>query len=133
MGKYVPVFQPAEQAAAQLCEGMSPPGRYKAITRYITENYCYDYIRAFAVKKRGAMPDLLSCWKKKSGICLDLASLTVVMLRAVEIPSHLVIGYADRQYHAWVEAYPGGSMIRFDPTAEICHKKVSQYSAERRY
>lgn len=131
MNKYVPIFQPAQELAKEIAVGLSPPGRYQAVRKYIIENFCYDYIRALKVRKRGALPDLSGCWHKKSGICLDLAALTAVMLREVGIPCQLVIGHADRKYHAWVEAYPGGGMIRFDPAAEICHQKVATYTPER--
>ena len=48
------------------------------------------------------------------GICQDISSLVVIMLRAVGIKSYLCIGHADSTYHAWVQAYIGGKVYRYD-------------------
>ena len=53
----------------------------------------------------GYIPDLDNVVSSGKGICFDYAALMVAMLRAQDIPSQLVIGYAGEVYHAWVNVY----------------------------
>ena len=64
-------------------------------------HFIYDYIKAATVKA-GTLPDIDGSFAKKAGICQDLSAIMVCMLRTQGIPSRLIIGYADKQYHAWV-------------------------------
>lgn len=80
------------------------------------------------------LPDIKGLLKKKVGICYDIASLAVAMLRISGIPAKLVIGMADKNYHAWVEIINnGGKILRYDPTFDIYNKKVNKYIVERYY
>ena len=42
--------------------------KFDALREYIKKNYLYDYIKASTVKK-GALPDIVQCFKTKRGIC----------------------------------------------------------------
>lgn len=99
---------------------------------YMESGYCYDYIRAILVRN-GNLPDIDRCYEKAMGICIDLAALTVALLRINGIPARMVIGYVGKQYHAWVEIWRG-EWEMYDPTACISGKRKSgQYRAERYY
>ena len=101
--------------AKELCQGLKTlPERYEAITKYVSDQFVYDYIRAATIPKKNGLPDIDRCWKRKMGICLDIASMTVGMLRAVSVPCNLVFGWADDNYHAWVEARIGGKRYLYD-------------------
>ncbi len=121
------------QIAKQLGEGKTNREKFNALKKYISSSYHYDFIKAATVKK-DALPDIKNTLTKKSGICLDLAALVVALLRIMGIPAKLTIGMADRQYHAWVQLYIDGKVIRYDPTADISAiSKVKTYITERTY
>lgn len=129
---YVPHYEPAEQKARELCEGLkSLQDRYKAITRFVSDRIVYDYVRSNTITKKNGLPNVERCWKLKMGICLDISALTVTMLRAVSVPCSLVIGWADGHYHAWVEARMNGSRYLYDHDA--VKGKVKVYKRERMY
>lgn len=127
---------PAVAKAHELCAGLQTDlGKFNAITGYIEGDgaFSYDYVRAVQVKG-GDLPDIEACWKKRMGICQDLAAMVVCMLRVENIPAKLVIGYADKNYHAWVLAYIDGKEVFYDPTAAInAISRVSTYIPERFY
>lgn len=117
----------------QLCEGKTKQEKYNTIKKFIKDNIKYDFIKAAQVKK-GMLPDIKGLLKKKIGICYDIASLAVAMLRISGIPAKLVIGMADKNYHAWVEIINNsGKILRYDPTFDIYNKKVNKYIIERYY
>ena len=68
---------------------------------------------------------------QKSGFCLYFASAMAVMLRSVDVPARLAVGYLpgdpgekpgeyilrDKQYHAWVQVYfPGHGWVDVEAT-----------------
>jgi hypothetical protein len=53
------------------------------------------------------------------------------MLRAVSVPCNLVIGWADGQYHAWVEARIDGKRYLYDH--DDPQGAVKMYKRERMY
>lgn len=133
--QYVNYHQIPELVAftKQLCAGKNKNDSYKAIKSYIKTNYIYDFIKAINIKK-GILPDIKGAFQKHSGICFDLAALAVAMLRIADIPAKLVVGYADKQYHAWVDVIGTSKDILYDPTAEINGiSKVKTYTVERYY
>lgn len=128
----MPVHEPAAAKARALCKGVrSLQERYELITRYVSNTIAYDYVRALKIPKRGGLPDVPRCWDLRMGICLDIAALTVGMLRAVSIPANLVIGWADGHYHAWVEARIGGTRYLYDH--DDPKRTVKTYKRERMY
>lgn len=83
-------------------------------------SYEYDYELANNVKN-GAITrykaDVNEVVKNKKGICLDLATLMVSILRDKDIPSRIVFGYNNSEYHSWVEVYDEtNGWISYDPT-----------------
>lgn len=127
---------PAVAKAHEICSGLeTETGKFLAITGYIEKEgaFSYDYVRAVQVKG-GDLPDIDACYSKKMGICQDLAAMVVCMLRVEGIPAKMVIGYADKNYHAWVLAEVDGKEIFYDPTAAInAISRVSTYIPERYY
>ena len=110
---YVP-YSPAWQYARELVKDRTGKAAYDTVCCWVKKNIVYDYIKAVTVSRVGVLPDPLACWNKRMGICQDIASLTAGMLRAVGVPAKLVIGRADKGYHAWVETAIGGNEYRFD-------------------
>ena len=129
MSKYVPFHAESTQFAKELTKGMATQiEKYRAITSYVSRAIAYDYVRAINIQKKGGLPDVDRCWKTRMGICLDIAAMTVGMLRAVGIQSTLCFGRADKTYHAWVEAMINGQKYRYDHDG-----KAKVYRTERRY
>lgn len=119
--------------AKSLCFGKTEKQAYDAVCDYIRASFAYDYIKAATVK-RGVLPDVNGSFCKHSGICQDLAAVTVAMFRSQGIPSKLVIGYADQYYHTWTENYVDGKWLLYDPTVEINKTgKIKNYIIERFY
>lgn len=115
----------------RLCSGKSEMSSFEAVRQYVRTNLAYDFIKA-VTRKPGMIPDISGTLTRKMGICQDLAAVVVAMLRVQGIPSKLVIGYADRQYHAWTSNKIDGRYILFDPTVEIfAMKKPKKYTEEK--
>lgn len=92
--------------------------KLEAVYNYTINNISYDTAKAASVTS-GYLPDVDATLSSKSGICFDFASLMTAMLRAQQIPTKLVIGYAGDVYHAWVSIYVDGqgwvdNIIYFD-------------------
>lgn len=92
----------------------------KAVYSYVVENFTYDHDRAENVSS-GYLPVLDSVLAEKKGICFDYASVMTAMLRSQGIPCKLVVGYAGKTYHAWINVYSEkdgwiNSAIYFDGT-----------------
>lgn len=95
--------------------------KVRKIYEYVTTNLTYDKQRAATVKS-GYLPELDSVLVEKKGICFDYAALMAGMLRSQGVPCKLVIGYADKAYHAWISVWTDESgwidgAIYFDGTA----------------
>ena len=118
---------------AGLCAGKSEKDAYAFICEFMKTRFVYDYVKA-ATMKAGALPDVDGSYAVKMGVCQDLSAVMVCMLRTQGIPARLMIGYADKQYHAWVEADVNGESCFFDPTAALSAiSKVKEYTLERFY
>ncbi len=119
--------------ANKVCAGKSEKETYVLIRKYIIDNYGYDFIRAATIKA-GELPDIEYCYSKKMGVCQDLSALMVAMLRSQGIPAKLMIGYADKNYHAWTITIIDSKEVFFDPTAALnAISKPISYSVERYY
>jgi len=130
MSFYTPYHEESAKFARQLCKDTrSQLEKYRLITSYISRTVCYDYVRAANIAKlKSQRPDIDGCWSKHMGICMDVAALAHNMLKAVGIRSYVCIGYADRQYHAWVEVYIGRSHYRYDHSG-----KAKKYTIKMRF
>ena len=119
--------------AEELCAGLGEKQAYDKVCDFMSSSFVYDYVKAITVKA-GVLPEIDECYSKKMGVCQDLSAITCCMLRTQGIPARLVIGYADKNYHAWVEADFGGKSYFFDPTAAVNGiAKVKTYTTERWY
>jgi len=76
----------------------------KAIYTYVVGSYTYDPHKVFMVES-GYQPVLDDIYTAKKGICFDYAVLMTAMLRSLDIPTKLVIGYSGTQYHTWLNVY----------------------------
>ena len=123
----------AVQKSYELCNGKSEKDAYKAVKKFMKSEFAYDFVRALMVEA-GQLPDIDYCFENKMGICQDLAAVTVCMLRVQGIPAKLVIGYADKNYHAWTTIVVNGEEVFFDPTAVLgAISNIKSYNAERMY
>ena len=71
---------------------------------YVVKNLTYDKHLAKTVKS-GYRPVLDNVLAAQKGICFDYASLMTGMLRSLGVPCKLVVGYAGKQYHAWINVW----------------------------
>lgn len=119
--------------AADVCKGLSGKDAFNAVCSFMKSSFVYDYVKAVQVKA-GTLPDIDGTFTKKMGVCQDLSAIMVCMLRTQGIPSKLMIGYADKQYHAWTVSIVDGKEEFFDPTAALnAISKVKEYTLERYY
>ena len=105
---------------------------YKAVCDFMADEFSYDFVRAKTISS-GELPEVDPCFLKRSGICQDLAAVMVCMLRVQGVPAKLMIGYADKYYHAWTSCVVNGEEIFFDPTAAIGAMNAKKYQIERYY
>ena len=119
--------------AEELCKGKSAEEKYKTVCDFMGSYFAYDYIKALNIQA-GVLPDIDGCYKGRKGICQDLSAVMCCMLRTQGLPARLMIGYADKAYHAWVVVYIGGREHFFDPTLAVNGiGKVKTYTVERYY
>ena len=127
------VISEAVAKADELCAGKTDQESYQIVTDFMTQNFLYDYVKAITVKA-GTLPDIDGSYEKKMGVCQDLSAIMCCMLRTQGLPARLIIGYADKQYHAWTVTEIDGKEYFFDPTAALSAiAKVKDYSMERYY
>ena len=133
--QYVHYTQLSEAVAkaGELCAGKSAKEAYTIICDFMKNNFVYDYIKAVTVQA-GQLPEIDKSYANHMGVCQDLSAVMVCMLRTQGIPSRLIIGYADNQYHAWTMTKLGSSDEFFDPTAALnAISSPITYSVERYY
>ena len=120
--------------ALELCEEMTDQKEvFDKVCKFMKTSFVYDYIKAMNIKA-GVLPEIEDCFNSKKGVCQDLSAIMCSMLRTQGIPTKLIIGYADKNYHAWVVSIIDGKEYFFDPTAAINGiAKVKKYSVERYY
>lgn len=98
------------QYAAQLTRGCdNDVDKVEAIYKYVVKNFSYDNAKASSVSSSAYVPDLASVWSSKKGICYDYAATMAAMLRTQGIPTKVVAGYVNGQYHAWISTWIKGS------------------------
>ncbi|MCR5388395.1 MAG: transglutaminase-like domain-containing protein [Lachnospiraceae bacterium] len=78
--------------------------KVSSVYSYVVDNFTYDTQKAKTVQS-GYVPDVDEILQKKTGICFDYASVMASMLRANGVPVKLVVGYAGKVYHAWLNVY----------------------------
>ena len=105
---------------------------YQRVCDFMASEFSYDFVRAKTISP-GELPEIDQCFENRTGICQDLSAVMVCMLRVQGIPAKLMIGYADKYYHAWTVAVIDGQEVFFDPTAAINALNASKYTTERFY
>ena len=129
---YTPEFKAVEESML-LCEGLETDVEiYDKIVEYMSQNFSYDYERA-ASGPGFYLGDVEGCFETRIGLCQDLSAVTACMLRVQGIPCQLVIGYADKYYHAWNKVYVDGEYRLLDITACITGVPAKVYTEDRHY
>lgn len=125
---------PAVQASAELCENLTTDEeKLSAIREFMTRGFAYDYVRALT-GPGSYLGDVDGCFETRLGLCQDFAAVAACMLRVQGIPTQLVIGYADENYHAWNNVLIDGEYRRLDITAVLSGFSSNVvYTAERYY
>jgi len=93
-----------EKAAELIKNAKDLNDKISAVYTFVIDNLTYDKVLAANVQS-GYLPVLDSVLEKKKGICFDYAALMTAMLRSQGIPTKLVVGYAGKTYHAWINVY----------------------------
>lgn len=103
--------------------------KIKAVYTYITAKFKYDTNRAKNVQS-GYVPDVNAVLKASSGICYDYSAVMAAMLRSLDIPTKVNMGYSKymKAYHAWNEVYlkSTGTWITLDTTYDNAFIKAGQ-------
>ncbi|MCR5772084.1 MAG: transglutaminase-like domain-containing protein [Butyrivibrio sp.] len=91
------------------------------VYNFMISTISYDYEEAETVQS-GYIPDIDEVLTTQKGICLDYACLMSAMLRSQNIPTHMEIGYAGTEYHAWISCYIDekgwvNGIVQFDGTS----------------
>lgn len=78
------------------------------VYNYVVKNITYDNQFAQAVQAgqvTSYLPNVDEVLDKGKGVCFDYAAVMTAMLRSQNIPAKLVVGYAGKVYHAWINTY----------------------------
>ncbi|MCX4097482.1 transglutaminase family protein [Nocardia sp. alder85J] len=122
--EYVPRDRRLATVARQLSRGVPPEKAVVRAAEWVHSEM--DYIAGTTSVHTSAV----QAFAERKGVCQDYAHLTLVLLRAMGIPSRYVSGYLHPQpsapigesvagqSHAWVEAWTGG-WWGYDPTNNI--------------
>jgi len=117
-----------------------------AIYNYIVNTISYDNDKASRTSSN-YIPNIDSTLKAQKGICYDYASLTASMLRSVNVPTKLIMGYKNdiKEYHAWNQVYlqDTNEWITIDTTYDAglkngntkvtMIKDIKEYKIEKQY
>ena len=119
--------------AEELCKGKTDKEAFDAVCGFMKTQFVYDFVKAATIKP-GVLPDIDGSYDKHMGVCQDLSAIMACMLRTQGIPCKLMIGYADKNYHAWTVTIIDGEEVFFDPTAALnAISKPKNYTVERWY
>ena len=124
----------AVRISDEICAGLETDAeKLEAVRNYVVNNFSYDFNKAATIKS-GTLPSIDELLQNRAGICQDIAAFTACVLRVQGIPTQMVIGQANRYYHAWNNVLIDGEFRRIDLTAEInsIYEGVS-YTPERYY
>jgi hypothetical protein len=117
-----------ELSASITSAAKSPYEKVLAVNKYLSQIPYEEEIQAPPQGTDGVEHFLFT---QKSGFCLYFASAMVAMLRSVEVPSRLAVGYLpgelsddtgeyilrDKDYHAWPQVYfPGYGWVDLEAT-----------------
>jgi transglutaminase-like putative cysteine protease len=121
---YTPRDRDLTAKSRQLRRGHDPADAVLAAARWVHEQLSYQ------PGSTGVHSSASDAWHAREGVCQDYAHVTLVLLRAMGIPSRYVSGYlhsrpeaplgqkVSGESHAWIEAWTGGWWA-YDPTNDI--------------
>lgn len=107
----------------------TPYEKTVAITRYLRENYLYD--PSINPPPDGTDPTVYFLFSTRRGFCTYYATAEVLLLRAVNVPARIVVGFSQgerlpesntylvqmKNLHAWPEVYiPEYGWVPMEPT-----------------
>jgi len=111
--------------AAETVEGLDPYDAVVALLRRVHSEVAYQ------TGSTGVSTSAAEAWRQRSGVCQDIAHVSLTVLREVGIPARYVSGYlhpgGERaaigetvrgESHAWIEAWLG-EWWAFDPTNDV--------------
>ena len=123
----------AIKKAATLVKGLkSDKQKVDVIYKYVVANYAYDFEKYKNLNKlpNPYIPVIDKTYAERKGICYDYSSLFASMLRSVNIPVKLQMGYSKNvtEYHAWNEVYMSSQKkwIVVDTTYDAQMKKAKR-------
>ncbi|HPF87707.1 MAG TPA: transglutaminase-like domain-containing protein [Candidatus Limiplasma sp.] len=123
----------AVSISLELCkDATTDKEKIEILSDYVMRALAYDHIKARTVKS-GYVPDIDEVLAKKKGICFDYSAVFACMLRVQNIPAKLIIGYADKYYHAWNRVWVDGEWERYDLTFADSGTEISKYTQEAFY
>ena len=118
--------------ANDICAGLTTNmDKFQAVKKYVEANMVYDYMFASQVTSKSVtvyVPNIDQVLDKKMGICFDFAAVVACMLRSQDVPTKLVVGYADKTYHAWNNVYVDDKWGLYDATFNVTGGKASKYT-----
>lgn len=111
--------------ASSTVEGLEPYDAARALLSEVHRQVAY------RTGSTGVSTGASEAWRQRSGVCQDIAHVSIALLRAVGIPARYVSGYLHPggehaavgepvrgESHAWVEAWLG-DWWAFDPTNDV--------------
>ncbi len=122
-----PRTEPDPEMAAmahQLAAGLAPYDAVRAVTGYVRSHV--DYVTG----STGVQTSARDAWHLGSGVCQDIAHVSLALLREIGVPARYVSGYLHPgpeaevgvtvvgESHAWVEVWLG-QWWAFDPTNDV--------------
>jgi transglutaminase-like putative cysteine protease len=101
--------------------------KFDAIYAYMVNNFAYDFDKLSSLTS-DYLPVIDKIYNAKKGICYDYSAVFGAMLRSVNIPSKLIMGYCDyvTEYHAWNQVLLNGSWVVVDTTTDAAYVKAGQ-------
>lgn len=112
--------------------------KLEAVYNYVTKNIKYDYKKINTIQA-GYIPSIDTILEDGSGICYDYSVLAGSMLRSLDIPTKLIMGYNNdiKKYHAWNEVYINGKWEIVDMTYDAAYmqrnKKIDMFKIANDY
>lgn len=93
--------------------------KLSAVYDYVVSNIKYDY-KKYSTLSSGYIPSIEDVNKEGKGICYDYAVLTAAMLRSIDVPTKLIMGYKTglSVYHAWNQVYIDDQWVTVDTTLD---------------
>ena len=123
----------AVSISQELCaQAMTDQEKVEILSDYVLRALSYDHIKSKTVKP-GYIPDIDAVLSSRRGICFDYSAVFACMLRVQNIPTKLVIGYADKYYHAWNTVLIDGKWEQYDLTFTDSGTRITNYTQEAVY